>query len=154
MQMLGEKDMQPHDSDANRRREEILLRRLRLAEELHDLTVSESEAIESKDWDRIKGLLHEKDKRIREFQGTEKSLGTWKPLGNGVDGDPLLKTVLSRIQSKLEAVQSLEEVCQRALGTMKDQTAKALHDIRRSREAIRRFKPRRSRVPRFVDLHR
>ena len=154
VQKLREKALQPHNRNDDRRREEILFSRLQLAEEIYDLTLAQREAIASKDWERVKGVLDEKDKRIREFQRTEKSLVGWTPLGKDIDVDPQLKTISSRIQSKFEAIQSLEEACQRSLTAMKDQTAQTLQDIRHTREAIRRFRPRRPRVPRFVDLRR
>jgi hypothetical protein len=141
------KDLEPNDS-----LQKTLARRLELAERIQELTAREADAIQSGDWKNLEAVLDEKNRQIRAFQEAEKSLSRLKSLGTMLDQSPAHQSVLSRTESTLLAVQSVEEECRRLLTSRKNQTEKTLREIRRTRHAIRGFKPRRSGGPRFVDV--
>lgn len=145
--------MKRREGDEDERARRFLARRLELAEALCDLTRRQREAIRSEDWNGLKFILDEKDERIQEFTEAEKHLKRWAPPGEWVDRVPASKTVLSKTELTLVATQSMEEECRRSLAEKKKQTARTLRGIKRLHDGIRRFKPRRSRIPRFVDLH-
>jgi len=143
---------QNHERDGGPEKE--LVRRLELADQIHDLTRSQREAIQSEDWDSLKVILDEKDRRIQAFQEAEQCLKRWKCVGEMAENVLSLQTVVSKTESRLVAVQSMEEECKRMLTDKKNQTARTLQEMKRVRQAIKRFKPHRLRIPRFVDLRR
>jgi len=134
--------------------EKISARLLELAEEIFDLTTRQTEAIRSEDWDGLRAILDEKDRRIHQFQETEKFMKRWQPLRGMTEPVPSLKGVLSRIESRLVAIQTMEEECRRCLIDRKNQTARTLREIREAHEGVKRFKSRRVGAPRFVDLRK
>ena len=135
-------------------RGETLLRRLEMADQIHDLTRSQRKAIESGDWDGLKTILDEKDRRIRDFQEAEQSLRRWGSPTEIGDKMPSLRHLISRTESRLVAVQSLEEWCRRILADKKNQTARSLHEMKQARQALKKFKPHRLKAPRFIDVRR
>jgi len=131
-----------------------LVRRLELARTIHDLTKRQGGAIQSEDWDGLKAVLDEKDQRICEFQETERFLPESSRLEREGGRTPSVGTMLSRIESTLVAVQSLETKQRQSLTDKKKQMARTLHRIRMAREGITRFKRSRVGVPRFIDLRK
>ena len=146
--------MRRQNGDENQSPEKIVAQQLELADEIYELTTRQREAIRSEDWEGLKAILDGKEQRIQEFQATEKSLKRWSSPRGITEAGPSLKTVLSRIESRLVAVQSVEEECRRMLTERKNQTAKALQEIKRAHDGIKRFKSRRAGIPRFVDLRK
>lgn len=134
--------------------EKISARLLELAEEIFDLTTRQTEAIRSEDWEGLRAILDEKDRRIHRFQETEELMKRWKHLRGMTERVPSLKSVLSRIESRLVAIQTMEEECRRCLTDRKNQTARTLRKIREAHEGVKRFKSRRVGAPRFVDLRK
>lgn len=139
--------MKPQNSNKDDDCEKVLVRRLELAEELYALTTSQREAIRSKNWDGLKAILNEKDRRIHQFQETEKCLKMTESV-------PSHKTILTRIESRLLAIQSLEEECRRSVKDRKNQAVRTLREVKRAHEGIKRFKSHRLGAPRFVDLRK
>jgi len=133
---------------------ETLLRRLEMADQIHDLTRSQRKAIESGDWDGLKAILNEKDRRIRDFKEAEQSLRRWGSLTEMGEKTPSLRHLISRTESRLVAVQSLEERCRQMLVDKKNQTARTLQEMKQAREALKQFKPHRLKAPRFIDVRR
>jgi hypothetical protein len=142
------------NGNENQDPQKILVRQLELADGMRDLTTRQREAIRSEDWEGLKAILDDKDQRIHAFQETEKCLKREKAPGGMINRVPALKTVLSAIESRLVAAQSMEEECRRLLIDRKNQTAKTLQEIKRTHGSIKRFRSRRSAIPRFVDLRR
>ena len=146
--------MKRQNRDEDEGVKKILACRLELAEALHGLTLNQKEAIRSEDWDGLKTILDEKDQRIHQFRETEKHLKRWTPLNGLAERAPALKTVLSKIESTLVTLQSMEAECRGLMTERKKQTVETLRGLKKARDGIRRFKPSRSRTPRFVDLHK
>ena len=144
---------QPH-SNENEGLKKVLVSQLGVAKAIYDLTASQREAVGSEDWDCLKTLLDEKEQRIREFREGEKERERWRSIEEGAALDPSLQTVLSRIDSTLSDIRSLEEENRRLMTKRKKEIGKKLGDIRKVREGIRRFRPLRSGVPRFVDFRK
>jgi hypothetical protein len=134
--------------------ERILARRLQLLEEIYDLTRSQREAVRSENWKDLKTILDKKDRRIRQFQETEKSVKGWKSLRGMAEKVPSVKKDLKEIEVRLSAIHSIEEDCTRLFGDRKDKAAKALQEFMQGREGIRRFRSRGRGVPRFVDVRK
>ncbi len=133
---------------------EVLRRRLELIEEIYDLTKSQREAAQTEKWENLKAILDEKDRRIRQFEATERFVTGWKSLIVNAETTPSIKRVLEKIESRLAAVQSMEKECRSVLMNRKSKTARSLEELRRAKEGIRRFKSRGVRSPRFVDIRK
>jgi hypothetical protein len=74
-----------------------LVHRLELARTIHDLTKRQGGAIRSEDWDGLKAVLDEKDRRIHEFQETEGFLPESSRFEEEGGRTPSVGTMLSRI---------------------------------------------------------
>ncbi len=134
--------------------EKTLVHRLDLVEEILRLTKSEKKAVGAEEWEELKTILDEKDRRIRQFEELEKRAKGWKSLRVMAEKNSSVQRVLKRIESRVAAIQSLEEECRGVLMERKDEVGRRLQEFRRAREGIRRFKFRGRGVPRFVDLHK
>jgi len=134
--------------------EKTLMRRLDLVKEILRLTKSERKAVGAEDWEELKTILDEKDRRIRQFEEIEKRAKGWKSLRIMAETNSSVQSVLKRIESRLVAIQSLEEECRGVLMERKDEAARRLQELRRASEGIRRFRVRGRGVPRFVDLRK
>lgn len=62
-QRKGRKRSKMQSSENDEGPEKIFARLLELAEEIYDLTTRQTEAIRSEDWDGLKAILDEKDRR-------------------------------------------------------------------------------------------
>ncbi len=142
------------DSESQKDLEKALIRRLQLTEDMFHLAANQLQAIRSEDWDGLKAILDEKDERIVDFSETEKHIEKWKPLREIADRTPGVEAILSRTEARLVAIQRVEEECRTSLMKSQHQTEKTLHEIRRARQAVQRFRPPRSTSPRFVDLRK
>lgn len=132
---------------------EMVLLRLKLAEEILDLTKRQREAIRSETWDVLEGTLSAKDRRIERFQEIEGTLRAHALSPGAAAGRGSLQDTLSRTESTLLAVQSIENECRGLLAQKVRETAGTLRRIRRARDAIKRLRPQGAGLPRFIDLH-
>jgi hypothetical protein len=142
------------DNDSQRSLEKALIRRLELTEDIFHLAANQREAIRSEDWEGLRAVLDEKDQRILDFEKTEKCIERWKPLKDMVDTTPTVETILSRTEERLLAIQKVEEECRTVLITRRQETTKALEEVKRTRQVIKRFRPSRPTMSRFVDLRK
>ena len=142
------------NSESRKDLEKTLTRRLQLTEDMFHLAANQLQAIRSEDWDGLKVILDEKDKRIVDFSETEKQIEKWRPLRDIADTMPDVEAILSRTEARLVAIQRLEEECRASLMKSRHKTEKNLHDIRRACQAVERFRPSRSTPPRFIDLRK
>jgi hypothetical protein len=142
------------ENDGDRGPEKLFARRLDLTEKLHELTLQQRETIRSGDWERLKTILNEKDQRIHEFNQAENRLKRWNSRGGFDPCLPAYERFLSRTESKLKAIQSMEDECRRSLTEAKKQAEKTLRQIKSAHDGIKRFIPARHRISRFIDLRK
>lgn len=150
----GHKVPTRQDSENQKGLEKALTRRLQLTEDMFHLATDQLQAIRSEDWESLKTILGEKDERITDFSETEKHIEKWKPLRDISERTPALKDIISRTKARLVAIQRVEEECRTCLMNRQHRTEKTLHEIRRARQAVQRFRPPRPTSPRFIDLRK
>ncbi len=132
----------------------ILAQRLELAGEIHGLVNRQKEAIRAEDWDLLKAILGEKDFRIQKFDEMEEGLEGFSLEKGRAWGNPVFEEILSEIESILSAISSLEDECRQSILEKRRGVGKTLEDIQRARVGIRRFRPGRMNLPRFVDFRK